>query len=142
MQPTRILLKVKSGLVSMNRWVADNWVAFDSVVILWDVFLIPALLYLEKGIVFVIAIVISMFFRVFDDVEFKVGEDDPQTYLKVERLRFSIFRSFWVLLLVLIGITASVVIPDMHACSIECRTGYSYMCVRLHKSKIEEANGP
>jgi len=97
----------------MDRWVTDNWVAYNLSVILWDVFLIPTLVYLEKGIVSVIAIVVSMFFKVFDDAKFKVGEEDPKTYLKVESLKFSIFHSFWVLFLVLIGIIASVILRDM-----------------------------
>lgn len=112
MQRNRILLRVKNVLDQMNRWVADNWVAFNLFIILWDVFLIPTLIYL-KSIISIIALFISMFFKVFDDVKFKVGEDDPRTYLKVETLRSLILRSFWVLLLVLTGIIASYVIRDV-----------------------------
>jgi hypothetical protein len=48
--------------------------------------------------------VLYVFLLLFYDAKFYVGEKYPKTFLKIERLKACIFKSFWVLLLAIIGL--------------------------------------
>lgn len=109
----RILRKVRIILKSIERSVSGNWIAYNLVVVLLGVFLIPTLFHVEKGFVLVVTIIIYVFLALFDYVKFNVGEEDPKTFLKAERLKNAIFRLFWVLLFVLIGFICVLAISTM-----------------------------
>jgi hypothetical protein len=108
-----ILSKVRNTVVSIERSVFDAWLYYNLVTILLGVFIVPLLWSVEKGIIFVIILSMYLFLTMFDYVKFEVGENDPKTFLMIERLRKAIFSSFWILLLVLVGIAGLLTLRDM-----------------------------
>ena len=109
----RFLRRVVRTLDPIDQLVCDHWVAYNLVIILWSVFLIPILYNFERGIIFYLAFAIFVFLGVFEHSKFKVGEMNPRIFLIAERLRNAVLRSFWVLLFVIMGLFSLIAISGV-----------------------------
>jgi hypothetical protein len=85
-------------LRQIEKKVSQKWIAYNLVLMMIGVFLFPALVFTKLWNVFYAMCVVYLILLLPYDTKFVVGENDPATFLRVERLKNSILKLCWLFL--------------------------------------------
>jgi len=115
----RLRLKTKEIFSAIGNWVSQNWLAYNLIEIVYAVLLIPLLFWLSSpfltnlwSVILLLALVLYTFLIIFNYRKFEVAEEDPNTFVNVEKLRNKVVLSYWLLLPMAIGGIFLIVIID------------------------------
>lgn len=92
--------------------IKNNWICYCIFVIIWDLLVVPAAIFLNTGIIVWIIVVAQFPLMVGDLLKYEVAEKDPRKFLNGERLKAAVSYAYLLLLSLLFGSVFAELVAD------------------------------